>query len=236
VREIELVPGLRTSVLGLGTANFGARLRERERQRLLEAALAAGIRHVDTAPLYGDGSAEASVGRFVARHRDEVTVTAKVGLLPPRGGRAAAVLRRLGGGAARRVGPADARGSLERTLRALRTDRVDLLLLHEIPSGQLDEWRAFLTDAVARGEARATGIATTPEASAQILAAGDADFPAVVQVAVGTPVPSERAAIFHSVFAHGSTIAAALAAHPRAVVLFASTQPERVAANATLAR
>jgi aryl-alcohol dehydrogenase-like predicted oxidoreductase len=223
-------------VLGLGTANFGRRLAERERRRLLETAFDVGIRHIDTAPLYGDGSAELSVGRFLARRRDDVTVVAKVGIAPPRGGRAAPVLRRLGRGA-RPIAPKEARASLERTLRALRTDRVDVLLLHECSAAALDEgWRAFLEDSLAAGRARATGIATNAAESEKILAAaGDDPFPAIAQVAAGTPVPLDRGAIFHSVFASGATIAEALAAHPRSVVLFATTSAERLVANARLA-
>ena len=235
--EAELVPGLRTSILGFGTAGFGARLSERERQRLLDAAFDAGIRHFDTAPLYGDGGAERSVGRFLRGRRDAVTVAAKVGLAPARGGRGAPLLRRLGVAAARRIGSVDAHMSLERTLRALETDHVDLLLLHEcdVGSALADDWHSFLDDCVSRGLARATGIATSRGETLRILQAADAAFPAVVQVAAGTPVPAERGAIFHSIFVGGSTLEAALAAHPRALALFSSTRPERIVENARLA-
>ena len=237
MREVELVPGLRTSVLGFGTAGFGARLGERQRQHLLAAALDAGIRHFDTAPLYGDGGAEKSVGRFLRGRRDEVTVAAKVGLSPARGGPTAPLLRRLGVGGGRRIGPGEARPSLERTLRALETDHVDLLLLHECDAewALAGEWRSFLDDCVSRGVARATGVATSPGATQRILEAADGAFPAVVQVAAGTPLPADRAAIFHSIFVRGSTLGAALAAHPRALALFSSTRAERIVENARLA-
>src|SRR5437016_2448623 len=102
MRTVEITgTGIRTSVLGYGTAHFGLSLGETDRQRLLAAALDAGIAHFDTAPLYGDGTAEESLGRFLAKRRDEVSVTTKVGLLPPPGGTA----RRTARAAARRVVP-----------------------------------------------------------------------------------------------------------------------------------
>jgi D-threo-aldose 1-dehydrogenase len=242
VREVELGgSGVRTSALGLGTAGFGARLTERARRRLLDAAFAAGIRHLDSAPLYGDGTAEASVGRFLRGKRDDVTVAAKVGLLPPPGGRLAPLARRVGA-RARRIGPGEARASLERTLRALHTDRVDVLLLHECRADdpRLDDWRGFLEDAVAAGLARTTGIATDPVETARLLG-GDGAFPQVVQVAAHTvAVPPERGAVFHSVLTGRSTAAdpaellrAAVDSHPHAVALFSTRRPERIAANAT---
>jgi aryl-alcohol dehydrogenase-like predicted oxidoreductase len=249
VRHVELVAGVCTSALGFGTAGFGARLGERERRRLLDAAYDAGIRHLDTAPIYGDGSAERTVGRFLAERRGDVTVAAKIGLLPARAGRAAALVRRLPGisADARRSTPPEAQAGFERTLRNLRSDHVDVLLLHECVAADplLDEWRGLLEDAVSSGRARATGIATSPEETKRVLTAaapGD-PFPAVVQVAADTVVvPPERGAVFHSVLARAGDrsaapelLAAALASHPRAVALFFSSRPERVAANATVA-
>lgn len=194
--------------LGFGTAAFGAAVGERARQRLLEAALESGVTHFDTAPLYGDGTAEASVGRFAAGRREAITLAAKVGLEPPPGGgvrrTARAVARRLGRATpvATRVDADGARASLERTLGRLRVEHVDLLLLHERSPGDdgFPELAEVAEEAVASGRAAAWGIAVGGDYDA---ARGTA-VPPVVQMAGGVLAKPSRAAgatILHSVLA-----------------------------------
>jgi D-threo-aldose 1-dehydrogenase len=62
---------------------MGAALTTGGRLRLLETAFEVGIRHFDTAPLYGMGLAEEVLGRFARRRRSEITLTTKFGLVPP---------------------------------------------------------------------------------------------------------------------------------------------------------
>lgn len=178
--------------LGYGCSQLMARAGRAESLRLLETAFDAGVTHYDVARLYGYGAAESAVGDFIAGKRDRVTVATKLGLLPPRGGRALGLLKAgarravavaprlrgaVRGAAARTVRPgrfgvADARASLETSLAELRTDYVDLLLLHECrPEDVTDELLGFLDACVEEGRARAVGIATGPRASADILAA-----------------------------------------------------------------
>lgn len=61
---------------------MGASLTSTGRLRLLEHAFDQGIRHFDTAPLYGMGLAEEVVGRFARGRRGEITITTKFGLAP----------------------------------------------------------------------------------------------------------------------------------------------------------
>jgi D-threo-aldose 1-dehydrogenase len=80
---IELPTG-RTTQLGFGTsALHGGVLDRRASLRVLDAAHHAGIRHFDTAPLYGLGQAEGVLGEFLARHRSGVTISSKYGLPRP---------------------------------------------------------------------------------------------------------------------------------------------------------
>ena len=53
------------------------------RLRLLEAAFDQGVRHFDTAPLYGMGMAEEVLAAFARGKRSDLTITSKFGLLPP---------------------------------------------------------------------------------------------------------------------------------------------------------
>ena len=75
---------LLTSRLGMGTAALHHLSTERARQSLLAAALYAGITHFDTAPMYGEGLAERSLGQFLrgrirsedGRHKSRISCTA----------------------------------------------------------------------------------------------------------------------------------------------------------------
>ncbi len=127
--------GASIPALGFGTWE----LRGATAQRLVEAALTIGYRHLDTAQMYGN---EAEVGaglRASGLPRDEVFVTTKV--WPDRF----------------RAG--DFERSVEESLRRLRLDAVDLLLLHwpsrEVP---LAETMGALNRVHAAGQARHIGI------------------------------------------------------------------------------
>ena len=105
----------------------------------LTAALAAGYRAIDTAQMYGN---EAEVGETIARSgvpREQVLITTKVN---PGHYSEAAFLP-----------------SVERSLRALRVDAVDVLLLHWPPAGgDVRPSLRLLEAAARRGLARAIGV------------------------------------------------------------------------------
>ncbi|MFU0257813.1 aldo/keto reductase, partial [Klebsiella pneumoniae] len=69
-----------------------------------------GLRLIDTAEMYGEGLSETLVGEAIAGRRDDVFLVTKV--YPHNAGRR------------------DAVAACERSLRRLRTDRIDLYLLH----------------------------------------------------------------------------------------------------------
>lgn len=98
-------------MVGQGTWRMGEDPRRRDaEERALRAGLDLGMTLIDTAEMYGDGGAEEVVGAAIAGRRDEVFLVSKV--LPSN---------------ASRRGVAQA---AERSLRRLRTDRIDLYLLH----------------------------------------------------------------------------------------------------------
>ena len=98
--------GMRMPKLGLGTwAMTGAQCRAAVKQ-----ALALGYRHIDTAEAYGN---EAAVGDALASGivpRAEIHVTTKVGMS--------------------NLAPDAMRRAMDQSLAALRTDYVDLYLIH----------------------------------------------------------------------------------------------------------
>lgn len=65
--------------VGFGCARIYGGSELRRSARLIEAALAAGIRHFDTAPLYGGGQSEEVLGRVLGGMAD-VTLATKVGI------------------------------------------------------------------------------------------------------------------------------------------------------------
>jgi D-threo-aldose 1-dehydrogenase len=289
----DLVP----SRLAFGSALLMGKLGRRQSVRLLEVAHESGITHFDTARAYGYGEAESALGEFLSRHRDGVTVTTKLGIMPPRRSRGLQAAKSFGRVAARRApalrrlmrkgaerlvqtgrfDPAEARSSLDTSLRDLGTDVVDILLLHECrpddlrTEGLLD----FLQGAVREGKIRYFGVATDSE-STRVILRERPEFAQVAQVAHNAvdrtlerlPALGGTAVITHS--AVGAPLerltellrdarrrerwsqalgvdcarpevigrlllAYALQSNPDGVVLFASTDVERIRSNAALA-
>jgi D-threo-aldose 1-dehydrogenase len=201
-----VLPGtdLTVSRLAYGSAALMARLGRRESLRLLETAHECGITHFDTARSYGYGEAESAVGEFISTRRDVVTVTTKLGRLPPPASRALrtakaiarVAVRRAPGlrpllrrraqalGASARFHPRDARASLETSLRELGTDVVDILLLHECHPEDLasDGLLDFMEAVVREGKVRYFGVGTDPVSTGVILRERP-EFARVVQVA-----------------------------------------------------
>ncbi|WP_336811697.1 aldo/keto reductase [Bosea sp. MMO-172] len=82
----------------------------REAVAAFRRGLDLGLTHIDTAEMYGDGRAEALIGEAVEGRRDEVFLVSKV----------------LPHNASRR----GVQAACERSLKQLRTDRLDCYLLH----------------------------------------------------------------------------------------------------------
>jgi len=173
-----------TSHLGFGCAGLMRLPTEAERQRILATAFDQGIRHFDAARMYGLGKVEGVLGDFTRTRRAEVTITTKFGIqLNEAAARFSSIqtvvrrilalspaLRQL----ARKRSQAlykeqafsieDARQSLETSLRELKTDYIDVFLLHECSAFGLrqgDDLLGFLDDACRDGKIRCYGIATT---------------------------------------------------------------------------
>lgn len=169
--------GRSTSRLGYGCSSLMGATGRKESLALLEVAFDAGLRHFDVAPMYGYGAAEGCLGEFLARHRADVTVATKYGIPPASNQGLLAAARRLAGpvvkllpGLKRRLARAaesvaaapeprasftagEAKLSLERSLRELRTERIDVWLLHEVEAADLadDRLLRLLEDSAAAG-------------------------------------------------------------------------------------
>jgi len=141
----------------------------------LAAAWDAGIRAFDTAPHYGVGLSEQRIGDFLAgRRREEFVVSTKVGrLLVPATGPVDGADGFYGTPALSRVRDYSADGvlrSLEDSLRRLRLDRVDIVLIHDPDHHRaeaLDGAYPALARLRADGTVRAIGVGVNSASLAQ---------------------------------------------------------------------
>ncbi len=96
---------------GLGTWRMGESARKRaDEVKALAHGLSLGVTLIDTAEMYGDGEAEAIVANAVGNKRDEVFIVSKV--LPSNSSKRGTI------------------AACEHSLKRLKTDRIDLYLLH----------------------------------------------------------------------------------------------------------
>jgi len=132
------IGALEVSVVGLGTNNFGMAMSADQVPPVVDAALESGINFFDTSDSYGDS--EERLGQALGRHRDEVVIGTKFGSpVGPDGT----------GGAA----PAYVVQAIERSLRRLGTDRVDLYQLHRPdPRTPIADTLGALDDLVRQGK------------------------------------------------------------------------------------
>ena len=111
--------GPEVTVVGLGTNNFGPRIDFEQARSVVDAALEEGITLFDTADVYGEGASEEFIGRALEGRRDRVLIATKFGK-PMTGGPNLA-----------RGSRAYIRWAVERSLRRLRTDVIDVYQMHE---------------------------------------------------------------------------------------------------------
>lgn len=141
--------GLRVSQLGLGTLTWGRDTDAHEAAEQLRAFRDAGGTLVDTAASYGDGAAEELIGALLGEvvRRDDVVLCSKAGVTRRDGSRLQDPSR------------SGLLGDLDRSLRRLGTDHLDLWLVHGWSSViPLEETLGALEDAVRSGRVRYVGV------------------------------------------------------------------------------
>lgn len=138
--------GLRVSVIGMGTNQFGGKVDQAGVNDIMARALDLGVNLVDTADVYTKGSSEETLGVALAGKWDKVVLATKVYL-------------------ATGAGPNDYGASryhimngVEASLRRLQTDHIDLYQIHrfDVTSPQEETLRA-LDDLVRSGKVRYIG-------------------------------------------------------------------------------
>lgn len=152
------------SAIGLGCMNmchaYGAPLSDAEAERLLHAALDAGVTHFDTAALYGFGASETLIGKFLSRQRAQFTLASKCGMQGVDVNGDGKLARVIDGR------PATLRATCEAALKRLRTDVIDLYYLHRwdkrVP---IEDSVGALADLVRAGKIQAVGLSEVSAAT-----------------------------------------------------------------------
>jgi aryl-alcohol dehydrogenase-like predicted oxidoreductase len=138
--------GLLVSKIGLGTNNFGGRLDLAGTRAVIERALDQGITLFDTADIYGRGKSEEFIGEVLGSRRHEVVLATKFG-----GAMGESPYER---GASRNY----LMRAVERSLRRLGTDYIDLYQVHfPDPATPIHETLQGLDDLVRSGKVRYVG-------------------------------------------------------------------------------
>jgi diketogulonate reductase-like aldo/keto reductase len=139
MKYVELPGGEKVPALGLGTWKMGVGDADEAAQlRALLVGIGKGMTLIDTAEMYGDGRSEQLVAKVIEGQRDRVFVVSKV--LP---------------------GNASRKGTLkacENSLRNLKTEFIDLYLLHWRGTFPLAETFAAFEELKAAGKIRHYGV------------------------------------------------------------------------------
>lgn len=128
--------GPRVAVVGQGS--WRSEASPKQAITALRRGLDLGMTHIDTAEMYGSGAAEEIIAKAVAGRRDEVFLVSKV--LPTNASRRGTI------------------SACEKSLARLKTDRLDVYLLHWRGSHPLAETVAAFQALVASGKIRAWGV------------------------------------------------------------------------------
>ena len=139
MKTVQLPFGTPIPVLGQGTWMMGDNPATRQEEiASLRLGLDHGLTLIDTAEMYGDGRSEEVVGAAIAGRRDEAFLISKV--LPRNASHTSAI------------------AACERSLRCLKTDRIDLYLLHWRGGVPLAETVAAFETLVRSGKIRQWGV------------------------------------------------------------------------------
>jgi len=139
IGRVRLPSGEMVPALGQGTWKMGESARSRAAEiAALQLGIELGMTLIDTAEMYGDGAAEELVGEAIGDRREDVFLVSKV--LPSNATRRGTI------------------AACERSLARLKTDWLDLYLLHWRGGTPLAETLAAFEELVRTGKIRHWGV------------------------------------------------------------------------------
>ena len=137
MKNVTLNNGVEMPILGFGVFQIP----EEETQAAVEAALAAGYRHLDTAASYGNEAAVGAAIKASGINRGELFITTKLWIQHAPTGSVYD----------------DSKRSFDNSLNRLGLDYLDLYLIHQPLGDYYSEWRA-MQELNKEGRARAIGV------------------------------------------------------------------------------
>lgn len=164
----------RLSAIGLGCMGMSfayGPVDDAESIATLHKALDLGVNFWDTADMYADGENEKLVSRVLVPNRDKVFIATKFGFRKDAGGQG------FSGTPGSRIdgSPQYVRQAVERSLRNLGIDTIDLYYAHRVPENvPIEETVGAMADLVTEGKVRYLGLS---EASADTLRRASAVHP-----------------------------------------------------------
>ena len=152
------------SAIGLGCMNlshaYGAPVSAEQGERVLLAAMDAGVTLFDTATLYGFGANETLVGKVMKPHRHKFTLASKCGMQGVDMAGDGKLVRVIDGR------PETIQKTLVDSLRRLQTDVIDLYYLHRWDkSVPIEDSVGALADMVKKGHIRSIGLSEVSAAT-----------------------------------------------------------------------
>ncbi len=152
------------SAIGLGCMNlshaYGPPVSTAQGERVLLAALDAGVTLFDTATLYGFGANETLVGKVLKPHRAKFTLASKCGMQGVDVNRDGKLVRVIDGR------PATITKTLEDSLRRLQTDVIDPYYLHRWDKNvPIEDSVGALAEMVKKGHVRSIGLSEVSSAT-----------------------------------------------------------------------
>jgi aryl-alcohol dehydrogenase-like predicted oxidoreductase len=158
---------LEVGAIGYGAMSFAAPYGEtlgdenRNARQIVDRALELGVTLIDTADFYGPS--EENIGFAIRGRRDRVVLATKFGI----------VSAPFGGGEAKIDGrPEYVRGQIERSLRRLGTDHIDLYYQHRVdPDVPIEETVGAMAQLIAEGKVRHLGLSEASTATIRRAAA-----------------------------------------------------------------
>lgn len=163
--------GIQVSVVGLGAWAIGGWMwggtDERKSIAAIQTSLDRGVNLIDTAAVYGYGRSEEIVGRAIQGRREQVVLATKCGLIwdseqgqfhftaDEKGASQEASAKKI----YKYLRPESIRDELEKSLRRLKTDYVDLYQTHwQDPTTPIDDTMDALLKLKEQGKIRAIGV------------------------------------------------------------------------------
>jgi aryl-alcohol dehydrogenase-like predicted oxidoreductase len=129
--------------IGLGTNRLTT-----DHVHFVREAVAAGVRHIDTAHLYTGGASERAIGEALEGVAEDVLVATKGGY--------------------RGASPDTLAAEIEQSLRSLRTDAIELYYLHRVdPDTPMEESLGVIKGYVERGAIRRVGVSAVSVAQVE---------------------------------------------------------------------